>query len=914
MGDVERLRQLFVELIEVPAEDWEAWFESRSVDTGLREELMRLAAADGLGEGPLDRSLGGYARALGEIPSVTGAARTGQRIGPFRILRGIGEGGMASVFLAQREDADFDQTVALKLLRLGALSEMEQAYFRRERRVLARLSHPGIARLVDGGIAADGTPYLAMQYVDGIAITRWCRENACDVDQRVELVAKLARAVAAAHAALVVHRDIKPSNVLVDARGEPTLLDFGIAKLLRDDNEASTRPGYTPMTPQYAAPEQLRGEPVTTATDVHALGMLLYELLTGDLPDRQDPRAPSSFLSQRRNAEGTATLRVARDLDRVTMMALAPEPVQRYPSASAFADDLERFLARQPVRAHPPSLWYRTRKFVQRHRGGVTITALLVLGIFASLAVALMQAHSAQQEAARARTVQSFLIGAVDAARAVQPRDERPGLDEVVAAAADRVDADTQLDLATRAELLLVLGQVALTSSDLEAADSMLMRARAAADGLPRRHDVQWPIRIWQAKLRFGQGRTEEALALLEASEALPPPEDVVERLDARMDRAIALYTGGKVDEGLALGEAVVSEAERVLVDRPEEALQFRFTYGQLLALAQQFTKATEVLKLGLERHAVAGLPRGIEFLGALAGVVGAEARIGDLESAQRSAEQALELSREIFEPPHSQIARALAGLGIVLNARGDTARSAEVFREALEMRRELLGAAHPHLIPALLNVGTIESLLGRYQEALVYFREAEQACRGAPESTRTTCGLVRHRIANMLLKLGQYELAEQEAHAALQLRIEVFGPESADVASTLALLSGIARLDGRHALASERASQAADIVAKLTDVSRNIRAEVGMAQVRSLLALERHQEALQRGDELTEWWRQDSPQETFYLSRMLTDRFHALRGLRRDEDAAATADQVRAMALNASEMEAETKAMLGLE
>jgi tetratricopeptide (TPR) repeat protein len=912
MKDIETLRQLFVELIEVPAEDWEAWFEQRQVDTAMRQELMRLAAADGLGDGPLDRSLGDFAQSLGSDPGAA-ASRLGQRVGPFRILAAIGEGGMASVFLAQREDADFEQTVALKLLRLGTMSEMEQAYFRRERRVLARLSHPGIARLVDGGIAADGTPYLAMQYVDGVAITRWCRERECGIDARVELVAKLARAVAAAHAELVVHRDIKPSNVLVDARGEPTLLDFGIAKLLRDD-ETSTRPGYTPMTPQYAAPEQLRGEPVTTATDVHALGLLLYELLAGELPDRQLPRPPSQRLSLRRadsSATSSTTLRVARDLDRVTMMAISPEPTHRYASATAFADDLERFLARQPVRAHPPSLWYRTRKFVQRHRGGVTATVLLVLGMIASLAIALLQARAAQLEATRARTIQSFLIGAVEAARAVQPRDERPGLDEVVAAAATQVESDRDLDPATRTELLLVLGKVALGSSDVETAATLLTQAREAAAGLAPRHAVRWSLSVWEARLRFVQGRVEDALAALDVADTLPPPDDPGEVLEARMDRASLLYASGSVDAALALGADVVADAERVFAAQPARALPYRFNYGQLLALAQKYRAAIETLQLGIERHEALGLPPRIDFLGALAGLSQAEARVGDLERAQQSAERALALSRAIYDPPHSQIARTLAGLGIVLNARGQTAASAQVFREALDMRRALLGAGHAHLIPALLNVGTIESLLGRYVEALAYFREAEQACRTAPAATRTTCGLVRHRIANMHYKLGEHAEAEREALAARDLRIEVFGPRSGDLASTLALLSNIARADGREALALTRAEEAVAMLAALPDPARNVRAEVGLAQVRALIALGRLPEAERESASLLAWWRTDSPQETFFLSRMLTDRHRILVASGRAAEAADIVADLRAMQLDSAELEPETRSLI---
>lgn len=289
----------------------------------------------------------------------------------------------------------------------------------------------------------------------------------------------------------------------------------------------------------------------------------------------------------------------------------------------------------------------------------------------------------------------------------------------------------------------------------------------------------------------------------------------------------------------------------------------------------------------------------------------GAEARIGDLESAQRTAERALALSRGIFEPPHSQIARTLAGLGIVLNARGQTAASADAFRQALDMRREILGEGSPHLIPALSNVGTIESQLGRHEAALGYFREAERACRDAPSATRTNCGLVRHRIAAALLALGQHEQAELDALAAYEQRVQVFGTQSGDVASTLALLSDIARHDGRTELALERAARAAQIVAELPEAARNVRAEVGVAHARALVAAGRAAAALDLVDALIARWREESPQETFHLSRMLTSRYLALRASGSHEAASETAAEVRRMAIAPEQVDADTRAML---
>lgn len=909
MTDLQRLRDLFDALLEVPAEDWEEWFDERGIEPRTRAELLQLAQADASRSGLLDRSLHAQTEALVAPPSLPGDDPAGRRVGPFRILSRLGEGGMASVYLAAREGADFDQTVALKLLRHSALSEIEQNFFRRERQVLARLSHPNIARLIDGGVSVEGTPYLAMEYVSGVSITRWCREQELSLDQRVALIAKVARAVAAAHAALVVHRDIKPANVLVDAAGEPRLLDFGIAKLLEPEAGERTHPGLAPMTPEYAAPEQFSGGVITTATDVYALGVLLYELLTGERPERTRLRAPSQALLAQRTATGsTATgLRIGRDLDRITLMALAEEPSRRYPAAAALADDLDRYLERQPVRAHPPSAWYRTRKFVERHRGGVLVTALLVLGILTSLALALSQARLARQQAERANTVQDFLIDAIDAARAIQPRAERPSLQDVVQAAAAQVDADAALDSNTRAELLLVLGKVALSAGDLDGTRNMLDRARDAAAHLPEDDPVQWPLRVWAARLKLARSDIAGALALLDEAALLPAPADVAEVLDADLARATALYLAGKPDEAARAGEAVVAAAERSLAHDPEKTLEYRFTYGELLSISRQYGRAIEVLRIGIERHRALGLKPQLSYLSALAGLAQAEARVGNLDRARDAAEQALTLSREIFDPPHPHIARALSTLGVVLNARGETARSAEVFREALDMRRALLGPDDPNLIPAIINVGAIEALLGRDEAALALFLEARRACDASPVNTRSTCGLVRHRIANAYLKLGRLDQAAREAEASLALQREVFGAESGEVAASLALLANIARLAGRTEVALARSDEAEQLLSRNPDISRNIRAETGIARVRALSAAARDAEALQRIEQLLAWWREDSPDEKLFLLQMLGDRASALLALGRGAEAKQAAQQALALGLTDGEIGTET-------
>ncbi len=341
-------------------------------------------------------------------------------IGNWRVERVIGRGGMGSVYLAARADEQFDQHAALKILPFGLDSEAARARFLTERQILADLEHPNIARLVDGGVADDGTPYFVMEYVDGVPIDAYCDSNKLRVAERIKLFLDVLGAITHAHARLVVHRDIKPSNVLVDKEGRVKLLDFGVAKLLRPEPgtpaAASTRELGVALTPEYAAPEQLLGQPVTTATDVYSLGLMLYELLSGSAPrdvssvdsfaalieaaTRHPPKASTVVnYPEQRGSSGASLQRILKgDLDNILQKALSPEPDARYKTANEFASDLKRYLAGDVVNAIPPTFAYRARKFVSRHRGSVASAAVTLVALVAALVLATQQMLEARTQ------------------------------------------------------------------------------------------------------------------------------------------------------------------------------------------------------------------------------------------------------------------------------------------------------------------------------------------------------------------------------------------------------------------------------------------------------------------------------------------------------------------------------------
>jgi hypothetical protein len=400
--------------------------EAAGGDEALYREALEWVAKAERTEGFLDQatSIERAIDALNGNDSRKADSWIGSTLGPYRITAEIARGGMGRVFRARRDDAQYEKEVAIKLIRADLGSRDAAARFGRERRILAGLDHPGVARLIDGGSSADGTPYIVMDYVDGIAIDRYCRERGLDLRARLELFCEVCAAVQFAHRNLIVHRDLKPSNILVDNNGAVKLLDFGIARLV--DAGIDDPATINAFTPEYASPEQIKGEAIGIASDIYSLGVLLYRLLTGRSPYRADktrmhelaqeivatdPERPSASLTAQLTGEahdlGPLRLRRLRhhlrgDLDNIVLMALRKEPHRRYASVDQFADDVRRHLDDRPVLARGGTFAYRARKFLVRNRAGVAFGALAAASLLGLSATALHQAHQARAQSARA--------------------------------------------------------------------------------------------------------------------------------------------------------------------------------------------------------------------------------------------------------------------------------------------------------------------------------------------------------------------------------------------------------------------------------------------------------------------------------------------------------------------------------
>jgi non-specific serine/threonine protein kinase/serine/threonine-protein kinase len=435
-----RLDQLFGEASELPAPDREEWLNALAPeDQPLAAELRSLLAAHDRGGDFLQAAVEQAERALGGGPE---PELLGRRIGAYRLVRLLGRGGMGAVYLAERADEAFRQRVAIKLLPWALATAEARHRFQLERQTLARLEHPHIARLLDGGETADGLPYLVMEYVDGEPIDQFCQRQDLDLVRRLRLFREVCGAVAHAHRNLVVHRDLKPGNILVTADGAVKLLDFGIAKLLpgaeTDETLPLTLAGRLLLTPLFASPEQVRGEPVTTATDVYALGLLLFRLLVGAHPYRfatespvevvrvvcdQPPPRPSVAATAGTAGLGLPALRrrLRGDLDNIVLKALRKEPERRYASVEALAEDLRRYLEQLPVRARPDTPGYRAAKFARRHRLGLAAAALIAASLLGGLLATARQARIAERRFQDVRALANSLLFEVHDAIAPLP-------------------------------------------------------------------------------------------------------------------------------------------------------------------------------------------------------------------------------------------------------------------------------------------------------------------------------------------------------------------------------------------------------------------------------------------------------------------------------------------------------------
>ena len=662
-------------------------------DTALRREVDSLIAFDhtedsGFGSGVR----GAVIDAAGTLDQAAV-----ERIGPYQLRDEIGRGGMGTVYLADR-DNDFTQRVAIKLVR-GFMGQEALRRFRAERQILASLQHPGIARLLDGGTTDEGAPYLVMEYVDGVPIDRYCDEHGLSIRERIELFCRVCDAVSAAHRSLVVHRDLKPSNILVTADGTPKLLDFGIAKLIEDDSAdiQATTPSMRVMTPHFASPEQVRGEPITTAADVYALGVLLYLLLSGKRPYEIQTRRPEEIERivctqepPKPSAVADPKTRRARelrgDLDTIILTALQKEPSRRFASVDQFAEDLKRSLDGRPVIARPSTWTYRTRRFVRRHRAGVAIAAIFVITVI-GFAIALAQsAAQARSERNAAERVTSMLIQMFSGSDPRSMRGNTITARELLDQGAEQIRIKLRDQPDVQARLLDALGAIYVGLGLPDRAQTVLhesMTARQSAGIADSQPAARTMWRLAGSLSERGQYTAAEPLA----------------RASYDMTRRLVGPVNPQSGETLNTLATILRETGRLDEAEPmflEVTQIFRDTLGP----------EHPMVAMGLQNTARIRIAR------------------GDPASAERMIREALVIQRRIFGSTTGESLSLLAG---ILEGQGKPQEAIELRRESLAARRAAFGSIpHPALEQSITDLANALAKQGATAEAAPLFREAD--------------------------------------------------------------------------------------------------------------------------------------------------------------------------------------------
>jgi len=774
-----RIAALFDELSELdPQQRRRRLEEIASSEPEIAEPLAAMLAADEVAEGLLDQDLG---RVIPELvdgqPQPAWQTQPGTRLGAYRLLERMGEGGMGEVWRAERADGSYQHQVAIKLLKRGLDTQGILRRFVQERAILARLDHPGIVRLIDGGMSDNGQPWYAMEAVEGQTITAWADARQLGLRERVELLIEVCEAVAYAHGRLVIHRDLKPANILVDQDGRPRLLDFGIAKLLEDSSdEEMTRAGMRVLSPAYAAPEQLLGQPVSTATDVYALAVVLFQLITGELPRPKTAQAtldetttlsrePARLASRALKARVPGSLRrrfgevidarrlitqVRGDLDLILATALRPEPERRYQSVSDFAADLRAWMESRPILARPDSAAYRSRRFLRRHLLGVTATAAAMFALSIGLGTALWQAEIARGLAARAEaeaaraTAQALRADQtrdfiVSAFAGLNPGTSRDGvqlsLGDFLVATIERLDGELANAPESRLELRLELAS-ALTNlgknqeAQIEVQTALDELRRGGLDIDPAR-EVQALHLLAMIEQRSGQA--EAALAYInEALEVSEGLEELPERL--RLQRISARTTQA-----------------RLSTDRGD----YRGALAQYLSIRED-----RLAHLGREDHRMA-----VDWLNLCA----TRYYLADYAQAESDCQYADDLLKSDPEAP--QVRRAWVGnsLALVLIQQGRYAEAEAVLARSLALVEQYLGRPHPMRAILLANQISLRLWQGRTDGLQAALEELERADPevGMSPFLRSIRVSSRARVA---LALGDAIRAETLLNQALEL------------------------------------------------------------------------------------------------------------------------------------------------
>jgi len=755
------ISRLMDEWMDLPEERREEWFAGvTAAHPELAQTLRKL----------LSQPKPEFLHDLPHVDVEYGALSAGMLAGPYRLEKELGRGGMGVVWLATRADGAVSRKVAIKFPFLHLYDDAVKSRFAREREILGRLEDARIARLYDAGVTAQGQPYLVLEYVEGEEIIGYCDRLRLDIRARLRLFLEVLRGVQYAHANLVVHRDLKPSNILVTAAGEVRLLDFGIAKFLEDGETAETeitRLGGRALTPGYASPEQVRGDAITTATDVYSLGVLLCDLLTGSRP-RAGARPSFTQFSQasawlRAGASPKSLAAALRgDLDTIILKAVQDEPGARYSTADAFAQDIDRYLSGQPVLARPESAWYRTRKFVQRNKLGVSAAIAIVLAIGVGGTVAMWQKRRADTEAATARAVSDFLQKDLLAQAGSQSQ----------AALGTRPDPD--------------------------------IKVRTALDRAAQRLDGKFPHQpVVEAAIRQTIGDTYSDLGLYaeaerQMSRALSLRERVlggtdIDTLKSTEMLASVYQAEGKYAAAEALLQKLVQQERSHGRAESREAIDAAHTLARIAALGRadypsaesQYRKVVEIERRVLGESDAETLVT----MNDLAATLARERKFAEAEDLYR---KVVEIKRSTMGDAHPSTLSSMNGLAVLYRNEGNYAEAETWFRQALDGRRRSEGPTHRDTLSSMGGLGLLYMAEGKYGEAEPLLTEVVNTAGRVLGDDNPDTQTSLNNLADLYAREGRFKEADAAFSRLLNARLKTYGADNGFTAGTWSSLGDV--------------------------------------------------------------------------------------------------------------------------
>ena len=805
----QEIEEAFYRALDLPEDDRGRFLSDlEAADRSLHAEVESLLTQDAAEDEPV---LDAVEEALQEV-AFEGTEQ--RRFGPYQTGRWLGGGSQSDVYLAVRTDGEYASKVAIKVAKRGFPTEDLRRRFRQERQILANLRHAHIARLFDGGTTAEGLPFFVMEYVDGEPIDSYSDHRRLPITERLRLFLAVCSAVEQAHRNLIIHRDLKPGNILVAEDGRPILLDFGIAKLLEEpaheDAAVRTVEGLRFLTPAYASPEQVLGQPLTTATDVYSLGVILYALLCGRPPHElsglepkalyeticeRQPSPPSRSLGRLENTDEGSTLaeqraetlsglqkRLRGDLDTIVLMALRKEPERRYASVAALAEDLERHLQHRPIRARNEAFAYRASKLVRRHPYSVAATLALLLAVVAGVTstlratwVAQAQRDQARISQAEAERVTDFMVGLFEISSPEVSLGEQVSAAQVLDRGAELIEGELSEQPLSRARLLSAMG-----------------RAYHGLGLYPKAAELLREVIVDRERV-LGATHREVALGLLDLarSELVSGNSSQAEE-DVQRSLEISTEIGPTADEGRASALDLLAEV--------------RLRQGELSSAEALYRQALEL------RTSLLG-PRHLDSLESLNDLGETLVAGRRLDEAHELFERVLEGRRRLLPATHPEVVKVLNNIAVVQQQSGDLEGAEATMRKVVEARRRLYGEDHPHVALAYNNLGQVLAFQGKHEEALGWAQKALDLSVALYPVGHPSIADLAYTLGRVLEELARFEDAESRYSEALKIRRQAHGSKHPSVAQSLVALAALHHRQGRMERALEEARESLRIL-----------------------------------------------------------------------------------------------------